>query len=345
MGDLPLNEKHSFQSDKKLQKLWVLKQSMRKPFVDVLIEKIHEKQSIICVGLDPRLDGLRVIPAALREEFGEDNNALIFEYMSNIIRITADLVPIFKPQIAYYEAYDALDALKRLISLAHSLGCLVLVDAKRNDIGSTSEAYASYVFDHLNADACTINAYFGIDGVQPFLNYASEGKGVFALVKTSNKSSQDFQDLFALDVPESTPDQVTMTVQGEFVVKRNYLKMAELVHNWGNAAGLVGESGYSCLGGVVGATFPTQLDAVRETLQNNFILIPGYGAQGGTAEDILKGLNQDGLGAIVNSSRGINYAYSLAQYSQYSEREYAEAARQAVMDMNLEIEKAIGSLP
>ncbi|MHA1673892.1 MAG: orotidine-5'-phosphate decarboxylase [Promethearchaeota archaeon] len=318
-------------------------------FSERLIAQIKQKQSIICVGLDPRIREKSTIPEFLLSQVNDNYNDAIWEFNRRIIDATIPFTPIYKPQIAFYEKYNALDALKKTIVYIREKGALALLDAKRNDIGSTSAAYAHNVFDFLEADAVTVNSYFGIDGVQPFLNYVPEGKGVIILLKTSNPSSGEFQDLFALDLPEISADITEFQVKNVKVV-RNYIHMARLMKNWSESPEImhveqpIDKSGFTSLGGVVGATYPTQLKAIRAEAPHNFILIPGYGSQGGKAEDIIQGVNDQGLGAIVSASRSINFAYQSFTYkNQFSEEDFDKAAGQAAKDMRDDIRKALES--
>ena len=305
-------------------------------FGDKLVDKIRQKRAIACVGLDPKF-GKGGIPDLLLSQANGDKNKAILTFCIRLIDLTYDLVPVYKPQIAYFEQYNALDALKQIIKYIQSKGCLVILDAKRNDIGSTSEAYASYVFDEMGADATTINAYFGSDGINPFVKYCEQGKGVFILVKTSNKSGSEFQDLFVSRTLKADGSITEIKITDTTLV-RNYIVMAELTANWAKHKEAIGKEGYSSVGAVVGATYPEQMSVIRKILPNSFFLIPGYGAQGGSAKDIVGGLNQDGLGAIVNSSRNINYAYSIEPYSKkYTHEQFDLAAREATMDMNKEL--------
>jgi orotidine-5'-phosphate decarboxylase len=312
-------------------------------FADKLIDEIKAKKSVVCVGLDPRLEGKAAIPAFLQEKCGKDANESIWEFNKAIIEETCPYTAIYKPQIAFYEQYDAMDALKKTIQFIHEKGSLVILDAKRNDIGPTAEAYAIAAFERLQADAITVNSYLGIDGVAPFMKYIPQGKGVFLLIKTSNPSSGEFQDLFSIAAPnvdaKETIFQTSLT-NNTLCLERNFIQMARLMKKWGEDAKLSGTTdvhgihGYSSIGGVVGATYPEQLSAVRAIAPKNFILIPGYGAQGGTAKDIKVGINPDGLGAIVNASRSINFAYLEKSYSaSYSEEQFAGAAGHAAKDM------------
>ncbi|MHA1335004.1 MAG: orotidine-5'-phosphate decarboxylase [Promethearchaeota archaeon] len=296
-------------------------------FIENLVELIRDKRSVVCLGLDPRLDGKNQIPEFLNP------NDIIFEFNKELIDNVSDIIPLIKPQIAFYEKYDAFNALKETIKYARKKDLLVILDSKRNDIGSTSEAYAFSMFKNFKADACTINAYFGIDGVKPFLNYKE--KGIFVLVKTSNPSSGEFQDLFSVKL-ENIDSNITEIKLKDVKLKRNYIHMAELVRKWCNSLQLY--DGYYNLGVVVGATYPNELKSIRNILPNSFILIPGYGAQGATADDIKYGFNENGLGGIVNSSRGIMFAYVKRAYP--PER-FGTAAREEILEMNKEINNKI----
>ena len=302
-------------------------------FIEYLIQLIKEKKSVVCMGLDPRMDNEGEIPQYLIEEIKEPNK-IIIEFNKILIENTYELIPVIKPQIAFYEKYEALDALKETIKFAHKKGLLVILDAKRNDIGSTSEAYAYSLFKNLNADACTINAYLGFDGVKPFLDYKE--KGVFILVKTSNPSSAEFQDLFSIRLEEIPNDIIEYKVENR-ILKRNYIQLAELIHDW--SKDLVNFSNFTNLGVVVGATYPRELKKVREIVKNSFILIPGYGAQGAQAKDIKNGFYKNGLGGIVNSSRSIIYAYY--KNRNYSQENFGKAARDEVIEINKKINSKI----
>jgi orotidine-5'-phosphate decarboxylase len=251
----------------------------------------------------------------------------IIEFNKGIIDAVADIVPVVKPQIAFYEIYGAegVRAYEETLKYAKSKGLLTIADAKRNDIGSTAQAYAKSflgeveIFEDENevvmpifdADSVTINPYLGWDGIKPFIDEAEKyGKGMFILVKTSNNSSGDLQDL-------------EMANGMAF-----YEMVGHLVDSWG--ADLVGESGYNSVGAVVGATYPEQAKKLRKIMPNSIFLVPGYGAQGGGAADVAPCFNKDGLGAIVNSSRGIIFAYERLGFDPNA---YAEAAQAAVLEM------------
>jgi len=302
-------------------------------FIEDLIQSIIDKHSVVCMGLDPRLDKEGEIPQFLIKEF-EDPNKVILEFNKILIDNTSDLIPVVKPQIAFYEKYDALSALKETIKYAHKKDLLVILDSKRNDIGATSEAYAHSTFKVYNADACTINAYLGIDGVKPFLEYKE--KGIFVLVKTSNPSSKDFQNLFSTRIPNALESDIEVNVEN-VTLERNYIKMARLVADWGENLTLFSQ--FHNLGVVVGATFPQELKSIRSIVKNSYVLMPGFGAQGATARDIKSGFNENGLGGIVNSSRGITFAYF--KNEKYTADKFGEAAREEVIAMNQHINKEI----
>lgn len=301
-------------------------------FADRLISGIRAKNSVVCVGLDPRLDRM---PLFLREKHVQAEGKTLeavyhtfLEFNKGVIDAVADLVPAIKPQLAFYEVYGTagLRAYEETCRYAHSKGLLVIADGKRNDIDSTAEAYAEAHLGHMDlfgeqvpapfaADALTVNGYLGHDGILPFTKVcARDGKGIFVLVKTSNRSSGDLQDRMTVD------EKISIAAL-----------MAHFVESWGSDE--IGENGYSAVGAVVGATYPKELTSLRALMPNSFILIPGYGAQGGSAEDLRGAFDSDGLGAIVNNSRGVTYAYEKTGATAGGE-DYAEAARDAVLKMN-----------
>jgi len=303
-------------------------------FVEKLIQLVKEKKSVVCMGLDPRLEQEGQIPRFLIEEL-EEPDKIILEFNKQLIENTHDLIPVIKPQIAFYERYEALRALKETIKFAHKNDLLVILDSKRNDIGSTSEAYAYSMFKNFNSDACTVNAYLGIDGVKPFLSFKE--KGIFILVKTSNPSSSEFQDLFSAKL-DNISSGITEQKVDNLVLKRNYIHLAELIRDW--SKNLQKISGFTNLGAVVGATYPQELKNIREIIKNSIILLPGYGAQGAQAEDIKHGFFNNGLGAIVNSSRGIIYAYNL--HKEFTPEQFGRASRAKIIEMNKKINREIG---
>ncbi|MHA2129528.1 MAG: orotidine-5'-phosphate decarboxylase [Promethearchaeota archaeon] len=288
-------------------------------FIERLIQLIKEKKSVVSMGLDPRMDKEGEIPQYLIKEL-EDPDKIILEFNKILIENTFDLIPVIKPQIAFYEKYEALDALKETIKFAHKNDLLVILDAKRNDIGSTSEAYAYSIFNNFKADACTINAYLGIDGVQPFLDY----------------KDSDFQNLFTSKLKDVSSKIFEIKVSKQ-TLKRNYLHMADLIQEW--SYNLTKFSKFTNLGAVVGATYPEELKKIREIVKNSFILIPGYGIQGAQAKDITDGFFENGLGGIVNSSRGIIFAYN--KNDKYSQNDFYKAAKEEIIEMNHQVNREI----
>ncbi len=309
-----------------------------KHFADKLVAAIQAKGSAICVGLDPRLSEIPSFLIRAVASEGEYSPTMlaarvIVAFNKAIIDEVHDLVPVVKPQIAFYEIFgeDGLWAYRETLKYARVKGLLTIADAKRNDIGSTAEAYAQAFLGEVSmfegeefetvmpifeADSLTVTPYLGWDGVKPFLEEAEKyERGVFALVKTSNRSSGDLQDLVMAD--------------GRAV----YEIMGHYVDSWG--ADFVGESGYSLLGAVVGATYPEEAKKLRAIMPQAFFLVPGYGAQGATAADVAPCFNSDGLGALINNSRGIIYAYK--NLEGFGEAAFAQAARAAVLEMRSEL--------
>lgn len=300
--------------------------------IEKLVEKIKTLDAPIVVGLDPTLNFLpkHLLDKAVNEK-GETLEAAadaIFEFNKKIVDAVYDLIPAVKPQIAMYEQFGipGLMAYKQTVDYCHEKGLLVIGDAKRGDIGSTSTAYAighlgkvkigSTEIAPIDTDFLTINPYMGSDSVVPFVEECKKNdKGLFILVKTSNPSSGEFQD-----------QKVGKKAVYELVGKK--------VDEWG--AKLV-KNGYSDVGAVVGATYPEMGEVLREIMPKAYILVPGYGAQGGTAAELKPFFNKDGLGAIVNSSRGIIAAYKQDKYAEYGAEGFAEAARAAVIDMKNDI--------
>jgi len=252
---------------------------------------VEEKQSCLVVGLDPHVERL---PEPLRKKALAGLDAAsdaVLEFNRRVIEAVAPYAVAVKPQAAFHETlgWRGVRALEETVRTAREAGLLVILDAKRGDIGSTAEAYAAATLDHMDADAVTVNPYFGTDGIVPFLDRAPAGKGVFVLVRTSNPTSVETQDL---DTPGG----------------RVCEQVARLVARWGE--GHVGRSGYSAAGAVVGATFPREVARLRELMPRAWLLLPGYGAQGATAADCAGAFDAEGLGAIVNSSRGVIYAFA-----------------------------------
>ncbi len=299
---------------------------------DRLIKRIDLLKSPVVVGLDPTLD---YIPDNIKSDmFAKHGNTMkaaaeaLLRFNVEIIDAIHDVVPAVKPQVAYYEAFgwEGMRVLSQTIEYAKQKGLFVVTDAKRNDIGSTMSAYStahlgnttvnSNTFTAFDGDALTVNGYLGSDGIKPCLQQCADfDKGIFVLVKTSNPSSGELQDKL---------------VDGRPI----YEHMGLLCESLGAECGF-GEYGYSPVGAVVGATYPEQLTALRKLLPHTFFLVPGYGAQGGTAKDVAQAFDSNGRGAIINSSRGIITAWKK------SDKFHAEAAREAAIAMTKDLFSAI----
>ena len=304
--------------------------------INKLIAKIQKTKAPIVVGLDPMLS---YIPEHIQkkafEEYGETLEGAaeaIWRFNKEIVDKTYDLIPAVKPQIAMYEQFgiEGLKAYKKTIDYCKSKDLVVIGDIKRGDIGSTSAAYAvghlgkvqvgSKCYVPFDEDFATVNPYLGSDGVKPFIEVCQEeGKGIFVLVKTSNPSSGEFQD---------------QLVDGRPL----YELVGEKVAQWGEEH--MGDS-YSYVGAVVGATYPEMGAVLRKLMPKTFILVPGYGAQGGQGKDLVHFFNEDGLGAIVNSSRGIIAAYKQEKYASFGAENFGDASRAAVEDMAADICQAL----
>lgn len=305
--------------------------------INKLIQNIQKTNAPIVVGLDPMLN---YIPPHIQKrafaEFGETLEGAaeaIWQYNKEIVDAVYDLIPAVKPQIAMYEQFgiEGLKAFQKTVNYCKEKNLVVIGDIKRGDIGSTSEAYAvghlgkvqvgSKRYSCFDEDFVTVNPYLGSDGIKPFVDVCKEEKkGLFILVKTSNQSSGEFQDRL---------------IDG----KPLYEHVGEKVAKWGEDC--MGDP-YSYIGAVVGATYPKMGEVLRKIMPKSFILVPGYGAQGGKAEDLKPYFNEDGLGAIINSSRGIIAAYKQDAYKHFGETAFADASRQAVLDMIADINQAIG---
>ncbi|MCR5421338.1 MAG: orotidine-5'-phosphate decarboxylase [Lachnospiraceae bacterium] len=303
--------------------------------INKLIDNIKNTNAPIVVGLDPML---KFIPEHLKasayKEYGETLEGAaeaVWQFNKGIIDAVYDLIPAVKPQIAMYEQFGlaGLNVFKKTIDYCKEKDLVVIGDIKRGDIGTTSEAYAvghlgkvwvgSNSYYGFDEDFVTVNPYLGSDGINPFINVCKEEKkGIFVLVKTSNKSSGEFQDQ-KLSEADNRP---------------LYEIVGQQVDKWGKDC--MG-NGYSYVGAVVGATYPEQGKMLRSLMPNTYILVPGYGAQGGKGEDLKHFFNKDGLGAIINSSRGIIAAYTNDKYAKYGEKNFADASRAAVLDMRKDI--------
>lgn len=313
-----------------------MKMQEGKKMIQKLISNIQKTNAPIVVGLDPMLD---YIPEHIQKkafaEFGETLEGAaeaIWQYNKEIVDHTFDLIPAVKPQIAMYEQFgiEGLKAYRKTVDYCKGKGLVVIGDVKRGDIGSTSAAYAaghlgkvqvgSKSYAPFDEDFATVNPYLGTDGIKPFLDVCKEEKkGIFILVKTSNPSSGEFQD---------------QLIDG----KPLYELVGEHVARWGEEC--MGDT-YSYVGAVVGATYPEMGKVLRKIMPKSFILVPGYGAQGGKGKDLVHFFNEDGLGAIVNSSRGIIAAYKQEKYAKFGAENFGEASRAAVEDMAADIAQAL----
>ena len=303
--------------------------------IDRLINKIKETNNPTVMGLDPRFD---MIPKCVTDKYEktlEGVSKAILEYNKALIDETCDIIPAVKPQIAFYEMFGipGMEAFKETCKYAKEKGMVVIADIKRGDIGSTAQGYSNAflgktkigdkeesIFD---VDFVTVNPYMGTDCVKPFVEDCKKyDKGIFILVKTSNPSSGELQDL--------------KLENGQEV----YMQVANLVEKWGED--LIGEYGYSSIAAVVGATYPEQLEQIRKEAPHTYFLIPGYGAQGGKANDIALGFDKNGLGGIVNASRSLMCAYKSELWKdKFKEEEYAKATRAEALRMKEELQAAI----
>ena len=306
--------------------------------INKLVENIKKTNAPIVVGLDPMLNYIPdQVKAKAFAEFGETLEGAaeaIWQFNKEIVDRTYDLIPAVKPQIAMYEQFGipGLAAFKKTVDYCKEKGLVVIGDIKRGDIGSTSAAYAvghigkvqvgSRSYAPFDEDFVTVNPYLGSDGVNPFIDVCKEEKkGIFILVKTSNPSSGEFQD---------------QLIDGRPL----YELVGEKVAQWGE--GCMGDE-YSYIGAVVGATYPEMGKVLRKIMPKSYILVPGYGAQGGQGKDLVHFFNEDGLGAIVNSSRGIIAAYKQEKYARFGAENFGDASRAAVEDMIADISQALNN--
>ncbi len=305
--------------------------------IDQLIQKIKETNNPTVVGLDPRIN---FVPSQIKEEmydtYGKTTEAVAKAYLAfnkAIIDEVHDLIPAVKPQVAMYEQLGAvgLQAYIDTIAYAKEKDLVVIGDIKRSDIASTAQSYADGHIGLVDIDGekvevykedfITLNPFLGIDSVEPYFKACKErNKGLFLLVKTSNPNSGQIQDL---------------KVNGQYL----YEYVGGLVSQWGEE--MIGEYGFSKVGAVVGATYKEQGIQLRKQMPHTFFLVPGYGAQGATAEDLAGTFNEEGLGSIVNSSRGIIAAYAKEAYKEFGEKDYAKASRQAVIDMKEDLNRVL----
>lgn len=313
--------------------------------INKLVKKIQKTEAPIVVGLDPTM---KFVPEHIQKkafaEYGETMKGAaeaIWQYNKAIVDAVYDLIPAVKPQIAMYEQFgiEGMTAFQKTVEYCKQKDLVVIGDVKRGDIGSTSEAYAvghlgqvqvgNTMCRGFDEDFVTVNPYLGSDGVKPFIKVCrEEKKGIFVLVKTSNPSSGELQDRMVKSQGQGGIDRPLYEIVGEQVAA------------WG--AECMGDS-YSYVGAVVGATYPEQGRILRDIMPKAYILVPGYGTQGGKGADLVHFFNQDGLGAIVNSSRGIIAAYQQEQYAQYGAENFADASRAAVLAMKEDIAQALAA--
>ena len=305
--------------------------------IDILIDKIKKTNNPTVIGIDTRYE---FVPEHVKNKYTKDIIGIcqaISEFSKALIDETYDIIPAVKLQSAYFEMYgpEGIKLYKEMIDYCKHKNMVVIADVKRGDIGSTSAGYSkAYLGKNVineqeegifDVDFATVNPYMGSDCVMPFVEDCKKhNKGIFVLVKTSNKSSGELQDL--------------KTEDGEEI----YKKVAKLVNNWGTD--LIGEYGYSSVSCVVGATYPKQLKELREIMPHSYFLIPGYGAQGGKAEDIALGFDKNGLGGIVNASRSLMCAYKSDLWkNKFEEKDYAKATRAEALKMKEELNKYINT--
>lgn len=303
--------------------------------IDKLIYKIKELDNPTVIGLDPTYDK---VPNCIKDKYNKDLKGVceaIYEFNRRLIIAVCDIIPAVKINIAFYELYgiDGIKLFENTCNFAKQNGMIVIVDAKRGDIGTTAKAYSNAFLGQTdidnkkisiyNVDFITVNPYMGIDSIKPFIDDCKTyGKGIFVLIKTSNPSSGDLQNL-NLD-------------NG----KKVYTHIAELVERWGEE--LIGEYGYSSVSAVVGATYPEEIKNIRNISKHTYFLIPGYGAQGGKAEDIALAFDKNGIGGIVNSSRGLMCAYKSDLWKdKFAENDFEKATREEAIRMCNELNSAI----
>jgi orotidine-5'-phosphate decarboxylase len=296
---------------------------MNKNFADKLLEEIERFKNPSCIGLDPRIEDI--------PDFMKKGNIAktLFDFNKIIIDATFDLVPAFKIQTAFYEKYGSkgIKAFEETISYLKKKNKIVIADAKRNDIGPTAEAYAKAFLlkEGFDVDAVTVNPYLGIDGIKPFIEVAKKnGKGIFVLVKTSNPSAGDFQNQILKNG------------------KKFYEIVGAKVNQWNK--GTEGKRGYGIVGAVIGATYPREAKVLRKIMPKSIFLVPGYGAQGGNAKDVIFHFNKAGQGAIINNSRGIIFAYKSDHYKNtFGAKKFHLAAREAAIEMKNDLSQVLGT--
>ncbi|MFH1364682.1 MAG: orotidine-5'-phosphate decarboxylase [Candidatus Aenigmatarchaeota archaeon] len=363
-------------------------------FADDLMGAVREKKSVVCAGFDvtPERIPAYIAEIAYKSKIGKYDDLsnvpdafmvdatveAIYIYNVELIRALHDVVPVIKPNMAFYETFGpkGLEVLQRVVNHARSKGLQVILDGKRNDIGPTAKRYADEVVGEtalldreerettttvFDGDATTLNPYLGIDGVQPFLDYVDNGKGVFVLARTSNKSAADMQDRLVdlnpgeIEFIDKRLKDSKLSLMNLPVMERKkeahpeadlegkaplYVVAGKLIDQWGEP--YIGQSGYSSVGAVVGATYPIEASVLRKLMKYSVFLLPGYGAQGGGPEGAAEGFDENGMGAVVNNSRALYAAWMTDRYkNDFPPEKFADAARQAAIDMRDEINTAL----
>ena len=306
--------------------------------IDRLAQRIERVNNPTVMGLDTQVSHLPKEFSALHRTPAQG----ILAYNRALLEGLADIVPCVKVQIAYYEmlGLEGMEAFSKTLKLAREMGYVVIADAKRNDIGATATAYAAAFFEKgadFECDILTVNGYLGRDGIEPFTKYAPE-KGIFVLCRTSNPSAGDLQDTGGDEQDYARMGRLVAGMDGKVgelatAPQRVYERMGCLIEDWGKDT--VGERGYSAVGAVVGATWPEQSVALRKAHPSTFFLVPGYGAQGGTAKDLAGCFDAKGGGAVVNASRSL-----LAAWQKQDTDDFVSAARREALDMQKALREA-----
>jgi orotidine-5'-phosphate decarboxylase len=298
-------------------------------FIDQLAEAVRQRGNAVCVGLDPRWEQLPWPITIGREEAPNGRVEAYLDFCCGVVDVVASLVPVVKPQAAFFEELGpaGMTALAELIRYAQDRDLLVILDAKRNDIGSTAEAYARGILGRgqsaWGADALTVSPYLGEDSLTPFVEVAKQrAAGLFVLVKTSNPGSGLLQDLGTV---------VSNEPSGQSPSQRVYQRVAQLVERL--ATDTVGDSGYGLAGAVVGATYPEQLAELRAAMPHTWFLVPGFGSQGGAANDVVAAFDGNGLGAVINNSRNLIFAHARPEHERFGPQQWQRAVEAATRDM------------
>jgi orotidine-5'-phosphate decarboxylase len=314
---------------------------MNKHFTDQLAEAVRQRGNAVCVGLDPRWEQLPWPITIGREDAPNGRVEAYLDFCCGVVDVVASLVPVVKPQAAFFEELGpaGMAALAELIRYAQDRGLLVILDAKRNDIGSTAEAYARGMLGRgqspWGADALTVSPYLGEDSLTPFVDVATQrGAGLFVLVKTSNPGSGLLQDLETVAGYENASAEAEPASNGAprpTRGRRVYNRVAVLVERF--ATETAGKCGYGLAGAVVGATYPEQLAELRAAMPHTWFLVPGFGSQGGAAKDVMAAFDGQGLGAIINNSRHLIFAHARPEFERFGPQQWQRAVEAATRDM------------